>query len=193
MPLMLPSLPGPRSALMRALSSRAELKPAFGNAVQRLNRKGSCYALEVEMPPLSYGEALAWSDLEDETETVVMEIPQPGVNTGAPGLPVVNGAGQSGKALLLRSVTPGYAFGKGWYLSLITGGERFVYRARARAVAAADGTLTIPLRTMLREPHGDGDVAELARPMIEGFARFDGAPVEVTHNVEISFVIEERG
>jgi hypothetical protein len=186
-------MPGPRSAHVRPVSRRAKLEPEFGGETMRLNRKGSRYAMDVELPPLTYAESLAWTDLEEETATVVMEVPQPGVNTGLPGAGVVvDGDDQAGTTLRLRAVTPGYVFRKGWYLSVSTGGFWFLYRSRATAMADADGVLEIPLRTMLREPHADGDVVELRRPVIEGFATYEGAPIEVTQMTELRFTIEER-
>jgi hypothetical protein len=148
--------------------------------------------MDVEMPPLTYAESLAWTDLEDETATVVMEVPEPGVVKGAPGLAVIDGHDQAGMTLRVRGVTEGYAFRKGWFLSVLTGGAWYLYKARATAVAGADAVLEIPLRTMLREPPIDGDRVELVRPVIEGFARYEGAPIEVTQQTELRFSIEER-
>jgi len=195
MPLVLPTTPGPREAHVRPVTARADLNPAFGDGQQRLGRKGSRYALDVEMPSLSYVETLAWSDLDDETDTVVMEVPQPGLDTGEPGLPRVNGGGQAGRSLVIDGVTPGYVFRKGQYLSVklaALGGTWFLYRARAAATANGAGQLIVPLRTMLRWPPTDNDVVEIARPVIEGFARHEGAPVQVTHEVEFGFTVEER-
>ena len=130
---------------------------------------GSRYAWDFEMPPQRYEAAQDWSDIDSEGETCVMPIPQPGVDTGAPGLPRVNGAGQSGSSIVLDGLTPQYVFRRNWWLSVVTGGQRFCYRGRAEVVANGSGQMTIPLRTMLRVPHADNDVVEIAEPKVEGF------------------------
>lgn len=192
--LTLPSSPQPRSVTPRLITARNELTPAFGGTVQRLNRKGSRYALAVELPPMKYVDALAWDDLMAEVDTVLMGVPQPGLVIGAPGTPLVNGAGQSGSSLTLDGLTGGYVIRKGQWLSVVISGRRFLYRAASAATAAGGGAVTVALRTMLRSPPPDNAVVEIAAPMIEGFARMadDALAVGIEHLVSLSFTIEER-
>lgn len=197
MTLILPNRPAPRRMNIKPVSSRNELKPEFGGDVLRLNRKGTKYSADIEMPVMTYATGNDFTDLEGEDETVAILIRQPGVDTGAPGSPVVDGNGQAGMSLTLRNVTPNYAFGRGWYLSHIQStGRMRLYKARADAVADGFGVLTIPLRTMLRYPPADGDLVELARPMIEGYATIpdDLRDVDALDRlVRMRFTITERG
>lgn len=192
--LTLPSSPQPRSITPRLITARNELTPAFGGTVQRLNRKGSRYALAVEMPPMKYTDALAWDDLMAETDTVLMDVPQPGLVIGSPGAPLVNGAGQSGSSLILDGLTGGYVIRKGQWLSVVISGRRFLYRAASAATASGGGAVTVPLRTMLRSLPPDNAVVEIAVPKIEGFPRMadDALAVGIEHLVSLSFTIEER-
>jgi hypothetical protein len=192
--LTLPTSPSPRSVTPRLVSARNELTPAFGGTVQRLNRKGSRYALDVEMPPMRYADALAWDDILSETDTVLMPVPQPDLVLGAPGSPLVNGAGQAGNALAIDSLTPGYVIRKGQWFSVIANSRRYLYRASAAATANGSGQVTVGLRTMLRYPPADNAVVEIAVPMIEGFARVsdDAFMVGIERLVSLKFTIEER-
>lgn len=193
--LTLPTTPSPRSVTPRLISARNELTPAFGGGIQRLNRKGSRYALDVEMPPMRYVDAMDWVDVLSETDTVLMAVPQPSFDVGVPGSPLVNGAGQFGSSLTLDGLTPSYPIAKGQWLSVITNGRRYLYQCTAQVIANASGQMTVPLRTMLRFPPADNAVVEIAEPKIEGFARVaeDAFMVGIERLVSLKFTIEERG
>lgn len=195
MALILPSDPAPRRMNVRPVSARNELTPAFGGDSLRLNRKGTKYAADIEFPPMTYAQGNDFTDLDAEADTVVIEVRQPGIDTGAPGAAnLVKGAGQSGSSLLIDGVTPGYVFGKGWYLTHVNAGRRRLYRSADTAVANVDGEITIPLRTLLRFPPADNDVVLLARPEIEGYVTgTDMWDVDADDRlVRIGFTITER-
>lgn len=174
------------------ITAKNVLAPAFGDGEQELLRKGSRYALTFQMPPMRYVTSMEWDDLMAEGDTVVMKVHQPGFDTGAPGTPRVNGAGQSGSALVIDGLTNGYVIRKGQFLSVITQGRRFLYRARAN-VTVSGGAATVLLRTMLRFPPADNDVVEIAQPMIEGFVRDLGEwSVGVDRLVGLQFTVRER-
>lgn len=154
----------------RMISTRSENNPELGTSDQRFPRMGTRYALDIKLRPLTYAAAQEWADLEDEEAVCAFPIPQIDFDTGAPGTSVsVDGGGQSGTTLSLAGVTPSYVFRKNQWISVSTEGRRYCYRAKVEAVAAADGTVDLPLRTMLRKPHLDGDAVEVAIPYIEGF------------------------
>lgn len=194
MPLTLPTSPGPSQVTVRPVSARNDLRPAFGGSTQRLLRKGTKYAADFLMPPMTYADAMAWADLDDEADTVVMTIPQPGFAVGSPGSPQVNASGQSGSTLAIKGLTVGYQLRKGQYLSVVTGGQRFLYRVKTGATANGSGLATVTLQTMLRTPHLNNDVVEIAAPKIEGFveAEPDRWTVGVDRLVTPVFTIEER-
>lgn len=191
--LTLPTDPPPANMGIALISAKNVLTPAFGDGEQELLRKGSRYALTFQMPPLSYLESMGWDDLMAEGDTVVMKVHQPGFETGAPGTPRVNGAGQSGSALVIDGLTNGYVIRKGQFLSVITLGRRFLYRAKANVTANGSGQATVLLRTMLRFPPADNDVVEIADPKVEGFVRDLGEwSVGVDHLVGLQFTVRER-
>lgn len=192
MPIMLPNSP-PYSMSVHLITAKNELSPAFGGADQELLRKGSRYELAFDHGEMDYIEALDWSDLMVEGETVVAPVFQPGLDTGAPGAPAVNGAGQAGRTLAVKGLSPGYVIRKGQFLSIISSGQRFLYRAAGPAIALPNGTASVLLYTMLRRPHPDGAVVELAQPMVEGFLReVSDLTVIANHDVKVTFKIRER-
>ena len=192
MSLILPTEPAPASMTVALISTKNTLTPATGGDEQEIRRKGSKYALTFSMPVITYSQSMPWSDLHAEGETVVMRVFQPGFDTGAPGAPLVKGAGQIGSALIVDGLTPGYVIRKGQFLSVLTGGQRFLYRARAD-VTASGGEATIQLGTLLRRPPADNAVVELAQPMIEGFVRDLGEwTVGVDRLVSLQFTVRER-
>lgn len=190
--LVLPTDPAPANMGISLISAKNVLSPAFGDGEQQLLRKGSRYALTFQMPPMRYVTSMDWDDLMAEGDTVVMRVHQPGFDTGAPGSPRVNGAGQTGMSLVLDGLTPSYVIRKGQFLSVIVSGRRYLYRARDEVVAT-DGAVTVPLRTMLRFPPADNDVVEIGQPMIEGFVRDMGEwSVGVDRLVGLQFTVRER-
>lgn len=195
MSLALPDWPSPAKMTVRLVSARATLNPVFGGDVQRLNRMGSRYALDVEMPGMTYVQAMAWSDVNDEDGTVTMLLVQPGFDTGAPGSPAVAGASQSGSVLNVDGVTPHYVFRKDQWISITTSGRHYAYRLKSEVVADAAGVAALPLRTMLRVSPADNDLVEVSEPRIEGFATVsdDTWSVDTSGLVYLSFTIEERG
>lgn len=171
-----------------------DLSPSFAGADQQIRRKGSRYALTFTMPSLSYTDAMSWmTDLAAEGDTVVMEVCQPGLNVEPPGTPRVNGAGQAGAMLSIKGLPPYYPIRKGQFFSVISSGQRYLYRAAQNAVSTEAGIASVQLQTMLRRPPNADDVVEIAAPRIEGFVRdFDDPEVTVDHEVVLSFSIRER-
>lgn len=195
MAIALPDYPYPASMTPRLVTGRAELRPAWGGDVQRLNRAGSRHAIDVTMPVMTYGAAQDWSDINDETATVTMQIVQPGLQTGVPGAPLVNGASQSGTTLAIDGFTPHYVLRKNQWISISTGGRLYAYRVKTEVVADAAGAANVVLTTMLRVSPANNDPVEISAPRIEGFATVqDGAwATNTAGHVALSFTIEERG
>ena len=191
--LTLPTDPAPANMGIAMITAKNVLAPAFGDGEQELLRKGSRYALTFQMPPMRYVTSMNWDDLMAEGDTVVMKVHQPGFDTGAPGTPRVNTSGQSGRIIALKGMTPGYVIRKGQFLSIVTQGRRFLYRAASAALVVENGRANVLLRTMLRFPPADNDVVEIAQPMIEGFVRDLGEwSVGVDRLVGLQFTVRER-
>lgn len=190
--LTLPTTPAPAGMATQLLTNKNVLASALGSDEQERQRKGSRYALTFRMPPMTYVRSMEWDDLNAEGATVLMRVFQPGFDTGSPGAPLVNGSGQSGTTLNVKGMTNGYVVRKGQFLSVVTGGRRFLYRAAANATVSG-GIAAIPLRTMLRYPPANNDVVEIAQPMIEGFVRDLGEQlVGVDRLVQLTFTVRER-
>jgi hypothetical protein len=194
MPLILPEADF-ISLTPRLISARIDHTSAFGNVRRRGQRMGSCHEVAVKLAPLLPEEAEQWSDLDAEGDACVLTLPNPlGLKVGD-GAPKVDGSGQSGTTLNLKGVTPHYEVRRRAWVTVITGGSRYAYRAAARAVADATGDISIPLLTMLRRPHLDDDVVRLAQPQIEGFVEIAEDAWEETGDgyVWLEFIIRERG
>ena len=179
------------------VSSRNELRSAVGSNVQRIARKGSRHMGVFACEPMLPDEAREWADIEDEDQTVIAQIEQPGIDVGAPGNDVrVNGAGQAGASLTLDGLTPGYVIRKRQLMNHVSAdGERRLYMAAANVVVNGSGQAIVPLRTMLTAPPADNDVVILNRPTIEGFPVIEEGSwlIDGDGYVYIRFTVEEPG
>lgn len=194
MALQLPSYPAPASMTIGMVKAVNDLSPAFAGADQQIRRKGSRYALTFTMPSLSYTDAMPWmTDLAAEGDTVVMDVVQPGLTIPTGGDPRVLGIGQAGANLTIDGLDAGYLIRKGQFFSIVSNGQRYLYRAAATTNANTSGIATVQLQTMLRRPPNDNDVVEIAQPKIEGFVReFADPEVQTDHEVVLTFTIRER-
>lgn len=194
MALSLPTWPGPSRMTPRPIYARNELIPSYGGPESRLIRPGTRWAWDVEYPAMSYVESLAFDDILSERDTLIMEILQPGLNTGSPGSPVVDGANQAGLILKLRTMTPGYSFVKGQWVTVPVSDQLYAYKTSAAAVVGSDGRVNLPLRTMLRMPPANGAVVDVAQPRAEGFVTpaDDAFTIETDGLVRLRFTLKER-
>jgi hypothetical protein len=194
MSITLPASPAPRSVTLRLNSRRADMEPLLGGPTTRIQRLGSRWSMDVELPPMSYLDAMAWvaALTKAEADTVVMAIPQPGFDTGAPGTPLVNGSSQLGKTLVIDGLGA-YTFKAGQMISLITSSRRYVHQVSADT-AAVSGGASLPIEPMIRKAPSNNAVVEVAAPKIEGYlaGRDQGWTVDVARLVGLAFTITER-
>lgn len=195
---MAKQLPTPRfiSAEPSIVSSSIDQRSATGSNRQKGMRKGSHYAYEFALEPLDHADALRWLDLRNEADTVIIEIPQMGLEVGSPGSPLVDGSGQAGASLDVKNLTPNYAVLKGQAFSHYGSDETWrIYIADADVIADGDGNATIPLETMLNWPPLNGDVLDFAEVKIEGFASVEKGSFLQDGNGwhYIRFTVEEAG
>jgi hypothetical protein len=113
---------------------------------------------------------------------------------GAAGATVVDGAGQSGKTLLIRGGTPGYFCKEGYWLSIENGdGQHYLHNVKTGGRFDGSGELSITLNEALRYPFADGDTVHLGKPMVQGF--IEGDEWAWRHSVDrvipIEFTLEE--
>ncbi|MFC5373911.1 hypothetical protein ACFPIF_15195 [Brevundimonas faecalis] len=192
----LPSSPEPRSPFTYAVMRlRNDVTSMIGGNRQRNLRKGDHYVVDFNLPPMAPEEVGPWRKLMTAADTLLMRMPQPGFDVGAPGAPQVNGGPQLGSLLRLKGLTPGYKIRQGQFFSIVTADRRWLYAADADATADAAGIVSVPLEVMIRTAHFDGDVVEMADPKIEGLPQVeeDAFTVAEDGHVWLSFSIEERG
>lgn len=190
---VLPTDPPPAAMTIAKVSAANTLTPAIGGADAEMDRKGERYALTFTLPSQAYADAAKWSVLNRKGRTFVIEVQQPGIVIPAQPDPRVKGAGQAGSQILIDGLTPGQPIKTGWFLSIISDGQRFLYRADADTVATGEGAALIDLQEMLRRPPDDNDVVEIVAPKIEGLPReVREIEVGVDHEVVIQFTLRER-
>src|SRR3546814_736898 len=110
----------------RLLDWGADQAPVLGGPMQRITRLGSRHAVDVQMPPMDYPDAMAWIQRlkRGKTDRVLMPFLQPGLSlTG-----YTNGtATGSGSTLAFTGI--GKALVEGQFFSLVIGGRRYLYSA----------------------------------------------------------------
>ena len=192
----LPADPAPNGVSPSLLDYGMVLKPSTGAAASRLDRKGSRFRLDVSFPPMKADAARVFISrlLRAKSEGLRIPFPLLDVPQGSPGSPVVDGAGQTGKSLDVRGLTPGYAVKEGFWLSIEdASGQHYLHNVAAAVRAASDGTATLTITPELRTPFADGATINLAVPMVEGFV--DGNAwqwaVPVEKLIALSFPLEE--
>lgn len=182
-----------RTATIRALDYGSFLTPPLGGAVQRVNRLGNRYAIDIELPPL-IDEALGrtFTALLDQalTQGALFAVPQL-LPTGSPGSPVVNGAVSGGTSVPIRGLTSGYTIKAGQYLSIIRAGQRYLYRCTADVTASGGGFATAVVMPTLRTALVDADVVELATPYIQGWVAAPTWTLMTEPYVSTRFTISE--
>jgi len=148
---------------------------ALGPA-QRIDRLGSRWAFQFASVPMDLEpDGRRWGALFDQAEVEggIFRIRQPGLNVGAPGLPLIAADTPLGRSLPLAGLTPGCVIRLGQWLSVIVDGQRYLDRAMEQVIAESDGTATVTIKYLIRSPMSEGDVVEIAVPKIEGSV--DGA------------------
>lgn len=168
----LPAQPAPNGCQPRIISFNQHVRPSTGAAVQPILRPGGRFALDFSFAKLTPADARKFASrlTRAEREGLRMKVPLLGVSQGAPGIPVVDGDYPSGTALPLRSVTPGYMFDEGYWLTLIdAAGAYFLHRVVGSAAANGAGKVTISIETPIRAPFLNGATALVQQPMVQGF------------------------
>lgn len=170
-PILLPALVGIKTDKPRMIDYGGVLTPPNGGVAQTLMRAGTRHALDIT-PPIMPAEPTGrtWSAHLRLAKLYGVAFPffQDGLDIGIPGKPVVDGAGQTGSWIKLRSLRRGYTIRFGQALSLIRNGRRYLYFAAEQVTADIQGGAILAIFPMLRVRHNDGDSCEIAKPMIQG-------------------------
>lgn len=89
---------------------------------------------------------------------------------GAPGTPVMNGAGQSGTVLSLRGLTPGYVLKQDYWLTILrSDGVAYLHSVFTDATVNGSGNVAVQIEPPLRFPFPDGATVLLQTPYVQGF------------------------
>lgn len=171
MTIILPRLHRSAEYEMKPVYAGTEtLQPATGGPRMPVDRPGDHWALEIDTGTLrtSCGQALMADIVRGRAQPVAIQIPEPGIDKGSPGDLKVDGAGQAGEFLNVRGGNPSVIIRKGWFISVYSGGHWYAHMVTQTTANDLAGSNTLSLWPMLRAPHADNDLVEVAKPMIEG-------------------------
>lgn len=176
MTIILPRLPRGAGYAIRAIRNSETQRSGTGGSLTPLNRAGDHWAVEVDPGVLATvcGRELLADLARGHGERLRAPIPEPGVNKGAVGAPLVNGAGQAGTTLDLDGLTPQLAIRKGWFFTLVTADGCSAHIVTAEVVADADGEVEVAFWPELWLEPGDNDVIVMVDPYIEGLITDEG-------------------
>lgn len=168
--ITLPSTPGPAAVAWEPVDFGTVLRGALGGADQRVNRLGNRWRCTVTMPVMTPADARQWAvaltvGLREGVSWRIRQVSSP---TGSPGTVLVKGGSQAGSSLLCDGFTPGYVLRAGMWLSILTGGQRYLHQCAANLRADSAGEGTISLDAPLRVSPADNSPVEIGAPVIEG-------------------------
>lgn len=192
----LPDTPGPADVTWRPLDFGVTRVPPLGGPVQRINRSGNRWAVDVTLPPLSPTDTRRWQAALSAAarEGGRWKVRQIGLMISAFGAVKVAGAEQVGQSLEVDGGTAGAPWAQGQFFSLVVDGQRYLHQLAAAGSFAADGTATLPLVEPLRVSPSDNDTLDFA-PRIEGIIPPEAATVRIGADRlgRVAFTIEEMG
>jgi hypothetical protein len=194
MSVLLPDMPGPSGTAPRVIDFGTILRPPLGGPDQRMNRIGNRYGVDVSMPVMEPEVARVWiSRLARGIRQGVIMSWYDGVDRGAPGAIIVNGAGQAGSVLNVSGGAAGYIAKEGLFFSFISGGRRYLHSISADTQLSIGGAGALPIDPPLRIAPSHASVCEFAAPKIEGFLAGDAGKwtLDYAMNVGLAFSIEE--
>lgn len=168
--VQLPAHPGPRALGWALVDFGGTQQGALGGSAQRVNRLGNRWSMTFECPAMPPQQARAWESalargLKNGVSCIIRQV---GTPTGSPGAALVRGAAQAGGTLEIDGLAPGYVVRDGQWLSVLTGGRRYLYMAGGTVMAGADTRAAVPLTDLLRLTPADNAPVELGLPVIEG-------------------------
>lgn len=195
MAIMLPPRPKPQSATMRLLDFGSDMQPVLGGALQRVSRLGNRHAMDVQMPPMRYPDAMAWIQRlkRGRVERVIMEVTQPDFSMAEERVTVVNQAVSGGNTIKIQGLLPSFVLKEGQFLSILFGPRNYLYSIDADQAADLAGVATVTITPMLRTPLSAGSPVRIFPPVIEGALSGDEFSwnVDIARMVGLSFTVTE--
>jgi hypothetical protein len=169
--------------------------PGLGGAISYEGRFGDRWMMRFRTPLMHIEpDWRRLSALFDDAERLggIVEIPQPDLNIGAPGTPLVSATTASGRNIPIDGLTPHYAIRAGQWINYVKGGVIYADRVAEQVIANGSGQATVRLRNLLRASLADGDSIELGNPRIEGAVEVTSRPpLEVERVTAIEFTVTE--
>lgn len=195
--ITLPNCPPTRSASIRLISFAVDQSPAHGGPQTRVLRMGDRFAAEfVTYPALYDGEGRVFLSrlLRGMTDTVLVGVPEPGMRAQDYGTPQISTAGAFGQSIQVKGLGAGRVVPEGKFLSIVTGGQRFLYQVTGQVTADGSGNATLPIYPMLRRQPQVNDLVELSAPKMQGYVQGNEYQWEVAKSKRIGFVfsVQER-
>ncbi len=166
-----------------------------GASSLRVNRAGNRWRIAFSYPPMQPDKARTFTGRLTRAKRDGVKVALPLiVPQGAPGVTVVDGAGQSGTTLAVRGFNAGYPIKEGFWLTAIDAdGVGYLHQVAETVRADASGEATLSIDPPLRTPLLDGAAIELGEPWIEGFIDGEewGWSIPVSRLVSVGFTVEE--
>lgn len=160
----------------------SELTGALGGPSQWVDRLGDRYAMSVSFPAMRMepkGRELVATLKMARRAGLLIPVPEDGMVEQFQGSIFVDGDGQTGTSLALRSLEPGYVFPMGKFFNLIHDSRRYLHSVAAETVADADGFCVLPLIEALRVIPSHGDEIAVRYPMLEGYPQGEATSWDV--------------
>jgi hypothetical protein len=186
----------PAKLSFRKVGGVMAAEPEFGGAMTRFQRLPR-WAVDVDMPPLSYPEAMKWFTRLTKGDVTPLRLPlvQPELEMrGRAGALAVDGANQSGMTVNIRGGNQNYLIREGQWLplTLAAKGRSYLYMVDEDVRINALGKAAVKLTTPLRRRPADGDALNVEKPVIEGFTDVNpGWTVESFCETSIRFTLTE--
>lgn len=171
-------------------------RPPLGGKILRINRLGNRYRAYVSLPPIpsvDLGRIVVSRLLKAKTQGLRIDFPLCGVDQGSPGSPRIKGANQAGSIIEMDGFTAGYVLREGYWFSIVTSAQHYLYNAAADSTADGSGNMTVHVVPWLRRPPADNDVVHVIQPMMEGLVVGDEQSwnYSLAHHLNVEFEIEE--
>jgi len=197
MTLLLPSFPSPSSMTMTLVSNSIDMKPTLGGPTQRASRIGSRWQCDVNLPPMSYANAMNWMATLNRAATEIMRlfVVQPDLTGLDAGSVAVNGAGQAGTSLAVSGGTAAYSYRGGQFITLYNASlnRGYLHQLTAGYTLSGAGAGILPIYPAMRSAPLAGSILYQNAPFIDGFLTNPSASwsVDAARTVGLSFSILE--
>ncbi len=196
MTIILPRLHRATDYALRPVFGKRPARSALGSTRQPNERGGDHWAMEIAagaLSPLCARELVA-DIVRGGGEPLRAYVPMAGIDVGAIGTPVVDGADQVGASLATKGWQPQTAIRKGWMFNLLfEDATPSLHLVTAEVVADAASEATISFWPPMRDIPGDELAMEWAEPFIEGSVDEGGdQEMGLLKAIQVgNFVIEE--